>query len=73
MRQFNIDDNKEKTEGNKKVITITINNQCKPIKKEKIKLVKKLFVINYNKNKVNDEKEEIKKYFFNKCLLILKQ
>ena len=26
-----------------------------------------------NKNKVNDEKEEIKTYFFHKCLLILKQ
>ena len=55
------------------MITITNNNQCKPIKKEKIKLVKKLFVNNDNRNKVNDEKEEIIKYFFYKCLLILKQ
>ena len=52
---------------------ITNNNQCKPIKKGKIKLVKKLLVINDNKNKVNDEKEEIKTYFFHKCLLVLKQ
>ena len=73
MRQFNINDNKQEIEGIKKVITTTNNNQGKSIKKEKIKLVKKLFVINDNKNKVNDEKEEIKKYFFHKCLLILKQ
>ena len=32
------------------MITITNNNQCKPIKKEKIKLVKKLFVNNDNKS-----------------------
>ena len=68
MRQFNINDNKQEIEGIKKVITTTNNNQGKSIKKEKIKLVKKLFVINDNKNKVNDEKAEIKKYFFqNAC------
>jgi hypothetical protein len=39
----------------------TNNNQCKPIKEEKINLLKKLFVNNNdNKNKVNNEKEEIK-------------
>ena len=51
-------------------LTIININQ---LKKEKIKLVKKLFVNKDNKNKVNNEKEEIKKYFFHKCLLILKQ
>ena len=75
MRPFNINDNKEDTEGIKKwlwlrlLIIINVNLS----KKEKIKLVKKLFVNNDNKNKVNDEKEEIEKYFFYKCLLILKQ
>ena len=57
----------------KKVITTTNNNQCKPIKKEKIRLLKKLFVNKDNKNKVNDEKKEIKTYLFHKWLLILKQ
>ena len=75
MRPFNINDNKEDTEGIKKwlwlrlLIIINVNLS----KREKIKLVKKLFVNNDNKNKVNDEKEEIEKYFFYKCLLILKQ
>ena len=46
------------------MITTTNNNiQSKPIKKEKIKLLKKLFVNNDNKNKVKDEKEEMKKIF----------
>ena len=64
VRPFSIDDNKEDSEENKKVITTTNNNiQSKPIKKEKIKLLKKLFVNNDNKNKVKDEKEEMKKIF----------
>ena len=68
MRLFNLNDNKGDTEGNKKVIkTITNNNRCKPIKKGKNKISEMLFVNNDNKNKVNDKKEEIKKYFFYKC------
>ena len=64
VRPFSIDDNKEDSEENKNVITTTNNNiQSKPIKKEKIKLLKKLFDNNDNKNKVKDEKEEMKKIF----------
>ena len=41
MRPFNINDNKEDTEGNKKVITIINNNLRKPIKKGKNKISEK--------------------------------
>ena len=38
MREFSINDNKEDTEGIKKVITTTNNKRCKPIKKGKHKI-----------------------------------
>ena len=42
MRQFRINDNKENTKENKKMIMTTNNNQCKHIKKENIKIIEKV-------------------------------
>ena len=42
MRPFNIIDNKEDIEGNKKVIMIANNNQCKSIKKGKYQIIEKI-------------------------------
>ena len=58
MRPFSINDNK-----NKKVITTTNNNQCKSIKKEKIKLLKNCLLLTIIKIKLMMRKQKSKNIF----------